>query len=206
MTPLARLLGSKGTIFGEFQNSDRPSLLTRAAFACGRDGLLTNAPCVFISGAHRGSGVCKKNAREFVVCPKKVSRSAHTRFVSSGGPPPLPPQFQCCGCAKGGVLVLQNKRPLLFSAAVLSVVPGNRPGARPPFQTNIEIGGGGGAAAFREMPARVPRTPRLNAIGCVAICGSSVRLLFALKGGLSIFQKQFPGSQLSTAEAHCLGW
>ena len=102
-----------------------------------------------------GSGVCKINARQSVACPKQVALSADTRLASSAATPPLPPQFQCCVWARGGFFVLQNKRPLLFSPAVIFARPWNLPAARAPLQINIGIGGRGGAAVFRKMPARV---------------------------------------------------
>ena len=57
--------------------------------------------------------------------------------------------------AEGLFFVLQNKRPLLFSAALISVRPYNCCAARPSFQTNIEIGGRGGVAACRKTFAEL---------------------------------------------------
>ena len=79
--------------------------------------------------------VCKTNAREFVACPKNVPRSAHTRFVSAEGPPPLAPRFQCCQNFEiASVLSVRNKRPIMFNrAAELQHI-------------NIELGDAGGGS------------------------------------------------------------
>ena len=100
--------------------------------------------------------MCKKNARDFVALPEQVFRSADLKLASSEAPPPpRPPDFNVVCGRKGGIFVLQNKRPLLFSAALISVRPYNCRAARPSFQTNIEIGGRGVVAACRKIFAEL---------------------------------------------------
>ena len=91
--------------------------------------------------------LCRLSRASVLVCGSGVG------LLGSG--PPRAPRFQCCVWAEGGFLVLQNKRPLLFSPAFISVRPWNRPAARPSFQTNIEIGGRRGAVLFRKTSAKL---------------------------------------------------